>query len=100
MRLDRRDERYNGPWHFSVIEHINSNFDWPSGFYHTLRSTIMSVPTQEEVENGAVSPTGSQKIQFFTISVERDVVTERRIWRKLDLYILPVVSLLELLNFL
>jgi hypothetical protein len=60
----------------------------------------MSVPTQEEVENGAVSPTGSQKIQFFTISVERDVVTERRIWRKLDLYILPVVSLLELLNFL
>ena len=59
----------------------------------------MSIPTQEKVENGAISPIGSQKNQFSTFSTDRDVV-ERRIWRKLDIYILPLISLLELLSFL
>ena len=87
-------------WHLSVIEHININFDWTSRFYRTPRSSIMSVPTQEKVDNGAVSPTDSQKNQSSTISVKRDVATERRVWRKLDIHILPVVSLLDLLSFM
>ena len=81
-------------WHLSVIEHININFDWPSRFYRTPRTTVMSVPTQAKVDSGAVSPTDSQKNQFSTISMER------RIWRKLDIHILPVVSLLDLLSFM
>jgi hypothetical protein len=60
--------------------------------------STMSVLTQEKVVNGSVSPSTTQKNHFSTF-IDEDV-TKRRIWRKLDTHLLPLVSLLELLSFL
>lgn len=61
----------------------------------------MSVPTEEKVDNEGVSPVDSQKDQFYTSSAnDSEDVATRRIWRKLDFHLLPLISLLELLSFL
>jgi MFS family permease len=53
----------------------------------------MSLPTQEKMESGAVSPTGSQ------FSTKGDVA-KSHIWRKLDTHLLPLTTILYLLCFL
>jgi sugar phosphate permease len=59
----------------------------------------MSAPTQENVESKRVSPPSSQKDHFSTFSTDGDVAM-RHVWRKLDIYLLPLTSLLYLLCFL
>jgi hypothetical protein len=59
----------------------------------------MSILTQEKADNGSrVSHTSPQKSHFSTFA-DGDLA-KRRIWRKLDIHLLPLVSLLELLSFL
>jgi hypothetical protein len=63
--------------------------------------SIMSFPSEEKVDSWGVSPVVSQKDQYYTSSTnDLEDVAMRRIWRKLDTHLLPLVSLLELLSFL
>jgi hypothetical protein len=59
----------------------------------------MSAPIQEKVESEKDSPPGSQKDHFSAFSSDGDVAM-RHVWRKLDIYLLPLTSLLYLLCFL
>lgn len=54
--------------------------------------------SQEKADSGSVTHSGSQKNDFSTFT-DGDVA-KKRIWRKLDTHLLPLVSLLELLSFL
>jgi hypothetical protein len=85
-----------------VNEHIN--LVWSGQVSQTLeegvlRSSIMSAPTQEKVESKGVSPSSSQKDHSSTFSTDGDVAM-RHVWRKLDIHLLPLTSLLYLLCFL
>lgn len=95
---------------------IYMNLGWSSGFQPTLEESdvtaspllslfaaysIMSVPTKEKVDSEGVSPVVSQKDQFYTSSAnDLEGAAMSHIWRKLDIHLLPLVSLLELLSFL
>ena len=57
--------------------------------------------TEEKVDGNGVSPVGSTKDKFYTSSAnDTEDVAMKRIWRKLDIHLLPLISLLELLSFL
>ncbi|KAN0135404.1 MFS general substrate transporter [Lactarius tabidus] len=59
----------------------------------------MSAPTQEKVESKGVSPSSSQKDHSSTFSTGEDVAMGH-VWRKLDIHLLPLTSILYLLCFL
>lgn len=69
-----------------------------------LHSSIMSesMPVQEKLESEGVSTTISQiEKDHLSFSIDEDVAKIRkRIWRKLDIRLLPLTSLLYLLCFL
>jgi hypothetical protein len=60
----------------------------------------MSMPTRNKAENEDVSTTVSQlEKDNFSFSSDEDVA-KRRVWRKLDLHLLPLTALVYLLCFL
>ena len=61
-----------------------------------------SMPVQEKLESEGVSTTISQiEKDHLSFSIDEDVAKIRkRIWRKLDIRLLPLTSLLYLLCFL
>jgi hypothetical protein len=60
----------------------------------------MSVPTRNKAENEGVSTTVSQLEKDSFLFSTDEGVAKRRIWRKLDFHLLPLITLLYLLSSL